>query len=158
MAATLRKRWVDWLVVAILLSLFVGAMTVSLVAWLIGVVFERPLLDWAVSLFEWVDSFAQNSGTEMLGAFLTFILLEVIRGSRERQAQEDAEERRTKATQELVRSFIQAQELARLRAAKTPEERQPILDSMDATGLLQEATLDRTSLQQANLRAAGSGY
>ncbi len=146
MLATLRERWLDWLVVIVLLGLFGFAVRGSTAAYA-GDFFPT---DWQ----PWWDGFLQNSGTEMLGAFLTFILLEVIRGSRERQAQEEAEERRTKATQELVRGFVQAQETARLRAAKTPEERQPILNSMRATELLQGAALFWANLQGADLSMA----
>lgn len=45
-----------------------------------------------------------------------------------------------------------AQEVARLRAAQTPEEREPILRSMQVTGLLQGA-----NLYEANLQGAGLG-
>jgi hypothetical protein len=143
MAQTFREHWLDWLVVAVLLSLFGLAVGGSRAAYT-GSTFP---LDWQ----PWWDGFLQNSGTEMLGAFLTFVLLELIRGRRERRYQEEAEERRTKQTQELVRGLMQAQEIARLRAAKTIEERQPILDSMEATGLLRGANLSEASLEGAKL-------
>jgi hypothetical protein len=146
MVKTLRERWLDWFVAAVLLGLFGVAVGGSRAAFS-GNVFPGGWQPW------W-DGFLQNSGTEMLGAFLTFILLEVVRGRRERKAQEAAEERRTRATQDLVRNFIQAQELARLRATQTPEERQPTLDSMNATGLLQGAYLYKANLQEANLVTA----
>jgi hypothetical protein len=44
---------------------------------------------------------AQNA-REMLEAFLTFIVLRIIRGSQEKGAQEESGEQRTQATQELV--------------------------------------------------------
>jgi hypothetical protein len=143
MAEVGRERWLDWLVAAVLLGLFGVAVGGSRAAFT-GSAFPLPWQPW------W-DGFLQNSGTEMLGAFLTFILLEVIRGRRERKAQEKVEERRTKATRALVRSYIQAQELARLRAAQTPEERQPILGSMIETRLLEGANLYGVILEEADL-------
>jgi hypothetical protein len=143
MAETLRERWLDWLVAVVLLGLFSLAVRGSIGAYS-GTIFPTGWQPW------W-DGFLQNSGTEMLGAFMTFVLLELIRGRRERRYQEEADERRTKATQELVRGFIQAQELARLLAAQTPEERQPILESMKATGLLKGANLRGANLEGASL-------
>ncbi len=137
----IQKRWLDWLVAVVLLGLFSLAVRGSTAAYA-GDFFSPGWQPW------W-DGFLQNSGTEMLGAFLTFVLLELIRGRRERRYQEEAEDRRTKATQELLRNFMQAQELARLRAAETPEERQPILNSMMVTGLLQGANLYNADLRRA---------
>jgi hypothetical protein len=146
MVQTLRERWVDWLVAAVLLGLFGVAVGGSRAAFT-GNAFPLPWQPW------W-DGFLQNSGTEMLGAFLTFILLEVIRGRRERRYQEEADERRMKATKEFVVGLIQMQEIHRLQAAKTPEERQPILDSMSEIGLLQGANLWYTNLEGARLLGA----
>jgi hypothetical protein len=157
MAQTFREHWLDWLVAVVLLGLFGLAVGGSRVA------FSGS--DTSGNWLFWWDGFLQNSGTEMLGAFLTFILLEVIRGSRERKIQEDAEKQRTEDLKELQRSvgeqlqeqmrgFVQAQEVLRLRAAQTPEERQPILDSMEATGLLQGANLIKANLEGANLERA----
>jgi uncharacterized protein YjbI with pentapeptide repeats len=153
----IQKRWLDWLVSLVLLFLFILAVRGSTAAYA-GHFFPT-------SWQPWWDGFLQNSGTEMLGAFLTFILLEVIRGRRERKAQEKAEERRTedlkalqrsvgKQLQEQMRRFVQAQEIARLWAAKTLEERQPILAGMKATGLLRGANLRNADLQGANLYKA----
>ncbi|MBN1120752.1 MAG: pentapeptide repeat-containing protein [Anaerolineae bacterium] len=146
----------DVVITAVLLGLFVGAVFGSRAAHAasLGV-------DW----FAWWDGFLQNFGTEMLGAFLTFFLLELLRGSREKQAEEarrdeerrqleEAEERRAEMTRKQVVSLIQAQEIARLRAAQTPEDRQPILDSMNATGLLEEASLGKADLKGARLMRA----
>jgi uncharacterized protein YjbI with pentapeptide repeats len=157
----------DWAIMGILIGLFIGAVFGSRAAHA-----ASAGVDW----FAWLDGFLQNSGTEMLGAFLTFVLLELVRGSREKQAdevrrseerqqQEEAEERRAEELKKLqqtvadelqkqIRGFTQGQEIARLRAAQTPEERQPILDSMKATGLLERANLREANLAGANLRDA----
>jgi uncharacterized protein YjbI with pentapeptide repeats len=51
-----------------------------------------------------------------------------------------------------MRKLVQSQEIDRLRAAKTPEERQSILDSMQASGLLQGANLSGANLPGVYLR------
>ncbi len=145
MIKSLRQRMdtvIDLAIIVVLIGLFVLAVFGSRASHA-----ASANVDW----FAWWDGFLQNSGTEMLGAFLTFILLEVIRGRREKRIQDELEETRTKATQDMIRSFVQAQEIARLRAAQTPKERMPILSSMKATGLLEGADLYNTDLAKANL-------
>jgi uncharacterized protein YjbI with pentapeptide repeats len=49
---------------------------------------------------------------------------------------------------------LQQEEIERLRAAQTPEERQPILDNMKKTGLLENAHLININLEGADLEGA----
>ena len=59
----------------ILIGLFAGALEASLFSH-----FRTETPD----LWKWVDGFAQNFGTEMFGAFLTFMLIETLVGTRMR--------------------------------------------------------------------------
>jgi hypothetical protein len=122
MLKTLREWWLDWIAETVLVGLFNVAVGGSRAAYTASALPGSWLSQWC--------GFLENSAVEMFGAFMMFVLLELIRGKRERQAQEQAAERRTKATQELVRNFAQAPVLARLSGMKTLDEQQPVLGSM----------------------------
>lgn len=130
----LSDRQTTTLVVGLLLGFFFGAVTVSLAAYGQG----SP-----ANLWQWVDGFAQNFGTEMFGAFLTFLLFDRLVG--ERQRKREVEERYKQD---------QLNVLARLKQADSPEERLAILDEMNARKLLKGANLRRADLSKANLIGA----
>lgn len=64
----------DGVVIGILVGFFAGAVRVSLVAYGKGD---------HTALWEWIDGFAQNFGTEMFGAFMTFFLIETLLGRKD---------------------------------------------------------------------------
>lgn len=112
----------------------------------------------------------QTLTVELIGVLLLFFLLETFTRARSRserikeQTRRDTELRvlQMQVTNEIrqeLRNYIQNQETARLRAARSMEERQPILDSMRLAGLLKGAdlygtVLEGTQLQQAELQGA----
>jgi hypothetical protein len=96
----------------------------------------------------WSEGWLQNFSTEMFGAFLTFILIELIVGGREKRAEKEAN-----------RIEQQAAAIVELKATHSSEERQFILDKMKQTDLLygadlQGINLQRMRLEGANLRGA----
>ena len=134
------ERRMSLLVVGLLLGFFAGAVTVSLIAYGQG----NP-----ANLWQWIDGFAQNFGTEMFGAFLTFLLFDRLMG--EQQKRREAEER---ARQD------QANAIARLKQAASPAGRQAVLVEMSSRDLpltqanLQGADLRTTDLSGRDLSAA----
>ena len=98
--------------------------------------FEAGNVNW----WAWADSAFQNFSTEMMGAIMTFVLFELVIGARQRRDAVIVERQR-----------LQANALARLKQAKTLEERQPIIDEMKANDLLRGADLVFADLEGANL-------
>jgi len=131
------------LAMGLLLAFFAGAVVGSRAAHSAS----REVANWA----EWADSFWQNSGTEMLGVFLTFLLIEVMAGRRNERRQAAFQERVADDVRQQLRRFVQGQAISRLRAADTPEERQVVLDEMKANDLLQGADLSAANLAGADL-------
>lgn len=135
-------------VMLILVGFFLGAVTVSLGA---------HYLSGQVSLWAWADSFFQNFGTEMFGAFLTFLLIEVlVSGRREREAEARHLKERGEQLIRQLRSSVNAE--AR-RAAEELRARGWLMDGTlrgaDLHGAnLQEASLYRADMQGANLLRA----
>ena len=98
------------------------------------------LLSNAVNTAEWWIGWLQNFSTEMFGAFLTYILLDIVIGGRhERQV---AEERR---------HMQQISAVVRLRMASTAETRQIVLQEMRTLHLLRGVNLYGVDLSGANL-------
>lgn len=128
------ERQATILVIGLLLGFFAGAVTVSLVAYAQG----SP-----ANLWQWVDGFAQNFGTEMFGAFLTFLLFDRLVGRRQRHAE---------AKEKFKEDQLNA--ITRLRQADTKEGRQAVLDEMRERDLFKEADLSNTNLREANLKGA----
>lgn len=107
----------------------------------------------------------QSVGVELGGIIVLFFLLETLSRTRDRtwQAQQEEQHKRDleylqkqiaiQIRQEL-RNYIQSQETARLKAARSIEERQPILDSMRVGGLLRGAELLNTTLVGTQLPRA----
>jgi len=98
----------------------------------------------------WLEGWLQNFSTEMFGGLLTFILFDLIIGQREKRR-----EQQTRIRQQ------QASDLSRLKASRSNDERQAILDEMSASDTLQYADLsgmvfnnlrfDNMNLAHANL-------
>src|SRR5688572_21371702 len=124
----------DRLVLGILLGAFVTAVLFSSYAHFNA---EGAFWDWA-----WLDSFAQNAGTEMLGAFLTFLLIEVLVTQR-RQQQE-----KTAATDEL------RQRLIRQMGSQVNEEAIHAAGELRAYGWLEDGSLRGADFRRANLQGA----
>lgn len=138
MLAGMRRRAVtinDGLVMGILIGFFAGAVTISLIA------FSGWFRDFS-GFSAWVDSFAQNFGTEMFGAFLTFYLIEMLRGSRrEREAGERAAEERKR---QLIRQLGSIDNATATNAAS----------ELRASGWLEDGSLRGAHLREANLAGA----
>lgn len=134
-------KWVRrWLV-----RLVFGSIIVSLGVWGLGEIqFERPFLECAANLLKWIEDFAQNFGTEMAGALVTFWLLDQILG--ERQQQIEAEERLRQAQASFRTQLRQA--------THSREDRQAILDEMRDRYLLRGANLRFLMLDWAQLQWA----
>jgi uncharacterized protein YjbI with pentapeptide repeats len=121
---------IDWLVMGILIVLFVGAVAMSLFS---------HFRSHAIDVWAWADSILQNFGTEMLGAFLAFLLIEVLRGyRREREAEARlAEEKKI-------------QLIARIRSGSQEDARETIAE-LRKRGWLQSGVLKGEDLRDANL-------
>jgi hypothetical protein len=139
----------DWAVIAALLALFAGAVIGSRAAHAAS----QPG-DWA----SWLEGLLQNVAAGTLGALLAFIAIEGTRRGRERRTTAEAGRAlRQQIAEDMaahLSAFVQGQILARLRAGRTPEERQPILDEMMAGGLLHGVDLRGANLQRARLQEA----
>jgi hypothetical protein len=109
----------------ILIGFFLGAETVSLVS-------HFNSLD--VDIWAWADGFAQNFGTEMFGAFLTFLLIESLVGNRR--------ERRR-----LIRQMGSPDNGIALQAVR----------ELEAHGWLRDGSLQGAALYRANLQGANLG-
>ena len=142
----------DWVGVGIALAVFIGA---AVGLWIVRA-------DWTA----WSAGLLQAAAAGAFGAFLVLAALGI---NRRRAADESARTRRDDlaalrrqmADDVTARlgDFIRGQVVARLRAAQTPEERQPILDEMMAADLLRGldltgGNLQRARLPEANLSAA----
>jgi hypothetical protein len=150
-------------VILLLLGFFVGAVTVSLVS---------HSLSQSVNLWVWADSFFQNFGTEMFGAFLTFLLIEVlVSGRRQREVElrerlvREASERKTQLIWQMGSrdNPLALQGVAELRAAGWLTDgtlrgaflRMADLSDADLAGAdLQGVYLDGANLRGTNLRGA----
>lgn len=132
---------------------------VAVLALLLGIGLGTSLHSFEVDLTArafatWWSGFWQNFSTEMYGAFLTFLLIEVLVGGREKRADEELQEAIADDLRNLMRGYIQGQEIARLRAVETQERRQPTLDAMKANDLLRGVNLSGAGLERADLSGA----
>jgi hypothetical protein len=128
-------RWLtDGRVMGILFGLFMLAVGIS-----IGAHFDAEQ-EWLGSA--WWDSFAQNAGTEMLGAFLTYFLIETLVGRRRRL------EEKSEATAEHKRRLI------RLMGSQTNEEAVRAVEELSALDWPFDGSLQGADLYQANLERA----
>lgn len=135
MLATMRRRFTnisDNRVLGILLLLFSFAVGVS-----VGAHFASR----EVNLWQWLDGFAQNFGTEMFGAFLTFLLIEVLVGDRRKR--EDEERTIEKRKEQLLRQI----------GSQVNEEAIRAAEELRAAGWLTEGSLLGADLGSANLQA-----
>jgi hypothetical protein len=140
-------------VMLILLGFFAGSITFSLVSHLQGA---------QVNLWNWADSLFQNFGTEMFGAFLTFLLIEVLVTGR-RQRESDAREAAQRKGQLLIqmhsedteRVLLAVNELRLNGWHKDGTLMGAALSSANLErAILREATLDHADLRGASLRRA----
>jgi len=120
-------------VIYTLLGFFAGAVSVSLASH----VFSQQVNWWA-----WLDSFAQNFGTEIFGAYLTFLLIEVLVGGRRGR---EAEARRTEERKQW---------LIRQMRSRVNEEAVQATEEMRVAGWLWDGSLYEAALFGANLEGA----
>jgi uncharacterized protein YjbI with pentapeptide repeats len=153
MITSIKRRFAsisDGMVMGILIGFFSGAVTVSLIAY---------FRDGHQDLWAWTDGFAQNFGTEMFGAFLTFLLIEVLIGARERRDSlahqlSSAVNTETKRAAEELRTqgWLTDGTLRNIRLAGANLEganlSQAVLSGTDFIG----ANLSHVNLHQADLR------
>ncbi len=109
-----------------------------------------------------IRSWLQSVAIELVSIMILFFLLETLARTRSQLTAAQQEAQRARDLERLqrqisaqirqeLRSYIQGQETARLRAARSTEERQPILDSMRVGGLLKGAELLGTALSGTRL-------
>jgi hypothetical protein len=122
----------------ILLGFFAGSITFSLVSHLQGA---------QVNLWGWADSLFQNFGTEMFGAFLTFLLIEVLVTGR-RQRESDAREAAQRKGQLLIQ--MRSEDAERVLLAVNELR----LNGWHKDGTLMGAALSAANLERAILREA----
>jgi len=116
------------------LSILILAAGISLLGSLVAHAYSG-----AVNWCAWMDGALQNLGTEMIGALVAFILVEVFLGTqREKKSQQQN----------------QLNAISRLRAGKSVEERQAIINEMIAANLLFGADLARIDLSDLKLQWA----
>jgi len=129
---------------AMVMLLLIG-MAIFVVGFSLGAHFQSG----AVNLWAWADSFFQNFGTEMVGAFLTFYLIEVLRGGkREREAKEQEKEA-------LKRKFIREMGSdVRDVAVSAANELRTRGWGFGKDGSLRQAELHGANLEKADLREA----
>jgi hypothetical protein len=124
----------DRFVLGILFGAFLAAAAISSYAHYRA---EGVWWDWG-----WVDSFTQNAGTEMLGAFLTFLLIEVL-VTRRRKLEE-----KSTATEELKRILI------RQLGSKVHSEAIRAAEEIEANEWLDDGSLQSVNLFEAKLNGA----
>jgi uncharacterized protein YjbI with pentapeptide repeats len=120
-------------VMLILLGFFAGAITFSLISHLQGA---------QANLWSWADSLFQNFGTEMFGAFLTFLLIEVLVTGR-RQRESEAKEAQQRKGQLLIQ--MRSEDSERVLLA---------INELRLHGWHKDGTLRGAALQSANLERA----
>lgn len=95
----------------------------------------------SMSVDEWWASALQNFASEMLGAFLTFILIDLIIGGREKRESEAREETRRRLRQLIKRLRSPNNEITAIAA-----------DELRRQGWLDDGSLENAYLSYANLR------
>jgi hypothetical protein len=136
MTARVRRYFTDISdrdVMLILFGFFVGAITFSLISHLQGV---------QANLWGWADSLFQNVGTEMFGAFLTFLLIEVLVTGR-RQRESESKEAGQRKGQLLIQ--MRSEDAERVLLA---------VNELRLNGWHKDGTLRGAALQEANLERA----
>jgi hypothetical protein len=142
-------RWLtDGRVMGILFGLFMLAVGIS-----IGAHFDAEQ-EWLGS--GWWDSFAQNAGTEMLGAFLTYFLIETLVGRR-RRLEEDTKRREEKEQEKDAATQDLKQRLIRQLGSQLNEDAIRAADELRARGWLTDGSLQGVSLSHASLQGANLG-
>ncbi len=136
----------DTRIMLIVLAFIAGGLFVSLVAAALAAIGDAAQRwEWLAPVdaaFRWLDGFAQNFSTEMIGAAITFILLEILlAGRREKEAEQREKERLILQMGSPFREF--AVEAAR---------------QLHARGWLKDGSLRRANLVGANLQGLNVGF
>lgn len=105
------------------------------------------VIDW----WAWLDGALQNFGTEVIGALITFGLIEILVGNREKRQQEELNTLRNEERAESERKRDQLVAISELRRANSLKEIQPVLDRMKSANLLNGADLNSIDLSGTNL-------
>jgi uncharacterized protein YjbI with pentapeptide repeats len=130
-------------VLGILLFLFVGGSLWSLAI---------NLTSNHANFADWGESWLQNFSTEMFGAFLTFILLELVVGSRQQREAESKAQQQLK--QRLIIQMASKDNGIALQGLAELREHGWLLDGSLRGAHLREANLQGARLWDANLQAA----
>ncbi|NDJ36584.1 MAG: hypothetical protein GYB64_18185, partial [Chloroflexi bacterium] len=94
----------DSRVVTLLAYIFAAVVVISALAALLAAL---PVwLSGAVAVFNWVDGFAQNLGTEMAGAIITFVLIQVLLESKRQRENAALFERIVQRTETQITQFL----------------------------------------------------
>lgn len=116
---------------------------------LIGIAFVSSLLSAVVNTVNSVDtspgwwvSWLQNFSTEMFGAFLTFVFIELIVGQREKRREEERAQKELK--ERLIREL----------GSSVNEVAKHAAEELRATYWLRDTSLHRADLKQADLQGA----
>jgi hypothetical protein len=128
----------------VLLVLLGIALTTSLISLILNVV------NGVETTAAWWVAWLQNMSTEMLGALLTFVLIERIVGGRDKQQQEKEEVQREKAR--LIRQLGSRINSEAIRASEELRGHQWLEDGSLKNQSLLYANLENVVLSQANLQ------
>lgn len=107
-----------------------------------------------INWWQWADGAFQNFSTEVIGAILTFGLIEVLVGGREKRQADEAQQKVLLRQTKEQRRNLQLQAISDLKLAETPKKRQPIIDRMKASNLFKGADLAHANLEEAYLGSA----
>lgn len=146
----------DTRLVSIVLAFVAGGLFVSVVAAVLHAIGEGAArwewLPGAKALFEWLDGFAQNFSTEMIGAVITFVLLEVLLARRREKEAEEREKAR------LILQMGSPIHDAAIEAARQLREQGWLQDGSLRQASLVGANLQGAQLWSANLQEANLGF
>jgi uncharacterized protein YjbI with pentapeptide repeats len=112
--------WLDEVVIVVLTVLFIG---VFILSWLA----HQGILPFLSTVNVWLDGLFQNSGTEFFGALLTFLLIEIMVGGRDRRRE-----------QQTVQGFLNEQEanfqefLRKQQEQLDEQERRALVDQLSS--------------------------
>ncbi|MCC6905065.1 MAG: pentapeptide repeat-containing protein [Anaerolineae bacterium] len=105
------------------------------------------------NLLEWGEGFLQGISTEMLGAFLTFVLIEVLIVTRkEREAEESAAAKEARKAEE--KAALHRESLLRALGSTVNTQAIRAAEEMRALGWLLDGSLERATLNGADLQNA----
>ena len=141
----------DETLVLIPAAFVLGAISVSLLFWAMGSLESPRIADASpglLSFFGWVDGVMQNFGTEMIGAVVTIVLLEVMLDRRRRDEADDREKKR------LILQMGSPFNESAVEAARQLEHRGWLEDGSLKGADLSAAQLEGADLFKAHLEGA----